>query len=269
MTTTAFSGAQRGRATSLYRSLLRTTRELFGEDVRAVQAAHAETRRRFLEAKLEQDPAKIDEGLEMGEQVDYMLKHNVVQGVPKDDADNTYKLRFTEHTELGSNDTIKQARPAPTLAEIERTKGRAPSSCADAGVRSFSTSARAAAKNPEAGSDALPLPRPVARFPSIVILADGSSVRMTTTSPRYMSKMTRDYTNHPLWNPMMGSRTDAGADDDSGRLGRFRRRFAEEGPAQAANVAFDEADFGWMSGGREARPGAPIQTKKGKGKGKK
>jgi len=262
MTTTAFSGAQRGRATSLYRSLLRTSRQLFGEDARAVQAAHAETRRRFLEARLEQDPAKIDEGLEMGEQVHYLLKHNVVQGVPKEDEDNTYKLRFTEHTELGSNDTIKQPRPAPTLAEIERTKGRTP--CGGTSVRSFSTSVRATAAAPE-GSDA-PLPRPVARFPGIVILADGSSVRMTTTSPRYMSKMTRDYTNHPLWNPTMSRRTDAGADDDSGRLGRFRRRFAEE---QAAQVTFDEGDFGWMSGGREARPGAPLQTKKGKGKGKK
>lgn len=264
MTTTAFSGAQRGRATSLYRSLLRTSRQLFGEDMRAVQAAHAETRRRFLEARLEQDPAKIDEGLEMGEQVHYLLKHNVVQGVPKDGADNTYKLRFTEHTELGSNDTIKQPRPAPTLAEIERTKGAARAPCGGASVRSFSTSVRVGARSPE-GPEA-PLPRPVARFPNIVILADGSSVRMTTTSPRYMTKMTRDYTNHPLWNPMMGRRTDAGADDDAGRLGRFRRRFAEDGPEQAAQVAFDEGDFDWMSGGREARPGAPIQTKKGKGK---
>lgn len=268
MTTTAFSSAQRGRATSLYRSLLRTTRELFGEDVRAVKAAHAETRRRFLEAKLEQDPAKIDEGLEMGEQVHHLLKHNVVQGVPRDDEVNTYKLRFTEHTELGSNDTIKQARPAPTLAEIERTKGRAPTSCAgQARVRAFSTSARTLSKVTEDGAP--PLPRPVARFPGIVILADGSSVRMTTTSPRYMTKMTRDYTNHPLWNPMMARRTDAGADDDSGRLGRFRRRFAEEGPVQDTQVTFDVTDFDWMSGGREARPGASMPTKKAKGKGKK
>ena len=123
--TTAFTSAQRQRAVALYRTLMRTTRDLFRGDQRALLAARQETRRRFLSAKEERDPAKIDEGLDMGEQVNYILKHNVVQGVADKEAENaTYKLRFTEHTELGSNDTIKQVRPAPTLSEIEKTKGR-------------------------------------------------------------------------------------------------------------------------------------------------
>jgi hypothetical protein len=267
--TTAFTSAQRQRAVALYRTLMRTTRDLFRGDQRALLAARQETRRRFLNAKEERDPAKIDEGLDMGEQVNYILKHNVVQGVADKEAKNaTYKLRFTEHTELGSNDTIKQVRPAPTLSEIEKTKGRN----APAQMRTFSTGRRVCASSQQDGPDATaPLPRPVPRFPGLVILADGSSVRVTTTSPRHITRMTRDFTNHPLWNPLSGGRNEAEADDDMGRLGRFRRRFADDGAGHAQNsVSFDESDLSWMSGGREARPGAAVQAKKGKGgKGKK
>ena len=95
-----------------------------------------------------------------------------------------------------------------------------------------------------------------------------------------MSRLTRDPTNHPLWNPRASGRSDADAEDDTGRLGRFRRRFAEDAGAQEAErdaaaeaakqrVLFDESDLDWMSGGREARAGTPLQTKKAKGKGKK
>ena len=265
MTTTApaFTSAQRQRAAALYRSLIRTTRELFQGDQRALLAAHQETRNRFLAAKNERDAAKIDENLDMGEQVNYLLKHNLVQGVSEPESGSTYKLRFTEHTELGSNDTIKHTRPAPTLSEIERTKGKRGTS-----VRAFSTGRRVLAA---AGDDSGSIPRPVPRFPGIVILSDGSAVRMTTTSPRHITRTTRDFTNHPLWNPMSGGRGEGDVDDDMGRLGWFRRRFADAGAgeAQKPSVTFDESDLSWMSGGREARPGAAIQTRKGKGKGKK
>ena len=145
---------------------MRTTRDLFRGDQRALLAARQETRQRFLSAKEERDPAKIDEGLDMGEQVNYILKHNVVQGVADKEAKNaTYKLRFTEHTELGSNDTIKQVRPAPTLSEIEKTKGRN----VPAQMRTFSTGRRVCASSQQDGPDATaPLPRPVPRFLSLI-----------------------------------------------------------------------------------------------------
>lgn len=270
MSSSAFTPAQRQRAAALYRSLLRTTRNLFGADLRAVEAARQETRRRFNEAKRETDPARIDEGLDMGDQVVSLLRHNVVQGVSENDS-NTYRLRFTEHTELGNNESVKQARPPPSLAEIERTCGRPRCSAGlhtlarpvGMSLRHFSSGQRTQAQDDVRA----PLPRPVPKFPGIVILADGSSMQLTTTSPRYLSRNTRDYTNHPLWNPTMGHRTDASSEDDTGRLGRFRRRFAEEQAHSA--VAFDESDLGWMSGGREARAGSPLQTKKPKGKGRK
>ena len=76
-----------------------------------------------------------------------------------------------------------------------------------------------------------------------------------------------------------------GSEEDAGRLGRFRRRFAEDFSASAAasesqdasaagdagRVRFGEEDLEWMSaGGRQARAGTPISKgKAGKGKGKK
>ncbi len=130
-------------------------------------------------------------------------------------------------------------------------------------------------------------------FPSTTILSDGSSIQMYTTSPRHVTKLTRDVTNHPLWNPAMERRGGVGdgSEEEAGRLGRFRRRFAEEAAAGSGGAAgagaagdkaqqagadtgavrFGEEDYEWMSvGGRQARAGTPIsKAKAAKGKGKK
>lgn len=94
-------------------------------------------------------------------------------------------------------------------------------------------------------------------------------------------RLTRDPTNHPLWNPGLERRAGGEDEDESGRLGRFRRRFGGAEDAVAAESsgdkgpkgrnAFGEQDLDWMSvGGREARAGKPLANKKGaKGKGKK
>lgn len=146
-----------------------------------------------------------------------------------------------------------------------------------AGTRGYHTSARVL-KEAERH-----FPRPVPHFPQTTILADGSSITLTTTSPRSSLRLTRDPTNHPLWNPGTERRGAGGEEEDeSGRLGRFRRRFggameAEESAdgssskmAEKSNT-FGEKDFDWMSvGGREARAGKALAPKKGaKGKGKK
>lgn len=260
-TMSSISPAQRQRATALYRELLRTTRTVFAHDTAAVAAAHAETRRRFLAGRGAGGDA-LEASLTEGEQVASLLRHNVVQGVYQQQS-NTYSawmltdLRFTPDTELGSNETIMQPKPAPTLDDIARTKGKARGSrtysTIAGGARAFSTSAAGAS-----------LPRPVPRFPAVVILADGSSIQMTTTSPRHLSRLTRDPSNHALWNPALSGRSEGESEDDTGRLGRFRRRFADD---QA--VSFDSSDLSWMSGGREAAPGTPLQSGKAKGKGRK
>ncbi len=74
------------------------------------------------------------------------------------------------------------------------------------------------------------LPNPIVpQFPQRVIRSDGSSFTHWTTSPRPLIRLTRDVTNHPLWNvsTLMGE----GAAEESevtGRLGRFNRKFVVE-----------------------------------------
>jgi len=86
------------------------------------------------------------------------------------------------------------------------------------------------------------LPNPVVpQFPQRVIRADGSSFTHWTTSPRSLIRLTRDVTNHPLWN--VSALTGEGAAEENevtGRLGRFNRKFVD--------------DVDWMS---EAEGGSP------------
>lgn len=234
------------------------------------------------------------------------------------------ELRMTKDTELGNNDSIKEAR-AKQIADLKAGKKperkscremaaqfqaastpasqraassstfnaarafstysvRPPSSILNHATRlrlqssSFTSSASAHSRDPSAVAQP-PLPRPVPKFTSTTILADGSSIQLATTSPRRLTRLTRDPTNHPLWNPGQERQFGGDAGDDSGRLGRFRRRFqeAEAGDQTEAQVVssgdvrFGQEDLDWMSvGGREARAGSPIAAKKAaKGKGRK
>jgi ribosomal protein L31 len=74
------------------------------------------------------------------------------------------------------------------------------------------------------------LPNPIVpQFPQRVIRSDGSSFTHWTTSPRPLIRLTRDVTNHPMWN--VSSLMGEGAAEESevtGRLGRFNRKFVVE-----------------------------------------
>ncbi|KAL1675399.1 hypothetical protein EV122DRAFT_268316 [Schizophyllum commune] len=77
------------------------------------------------------------------------------------------------------------------------------------------------------------LPAPVVpKFPQRVIRADGSSFTHFTTSPRSFIRLARDVTNNPVWNTSMWLGESGGIDDENavtGRLGRFSRRFRDDG----------------------------------------
>lgn len=78
------------------------------------------------------------------------------------------------------------------------------------------------------------LPAPVVpHFLQHVTRADGSTFLQWTTSPRSRIVLTRDTTNHPLWNAterVCGSSALAQNDEEegTGRMGRWRRKFGEE-----------------------------------------
>jgi len=68
------------------------------------------------------------------------------------------------------------------------------------------------------------LPSP-ATFTQMVVLSDGSAYEQQTTSPRATLRLTRDYRNHPLWNPNM-SKSMQGA-EEAGRMARFKERYGK------------------------------------------
>ncbi|KAI8355631.1 hypothetical protein EDC96DRAFT_516066 [Choanephora cucurbitarum] len=95
-------------AIQAYRHLLKTQREVFGADHKAILAAKKETYARFMQSKDETNTTVLEEKLELAGQVASLLRRNVIQAVPK--GDDTYKLRITKDTELGDNDSIKNTK---------------------------------------------------------------------------------------------------------------------------------------------------------------
>ncbi|KAI8388836.1 uncharacterized protein BYT42DRAFT_561402 [Radiomyces spectabilis] len=93
-----------------YRNLLKTQKEVFGADAKAIIAARKETHARFMQFKDETNTDILEEKLTLADQVATLLRRNVVQAVPKEGEDSLYHLRITKDTELGDNDSIKKAK---------------------------------------------------------------------------------------------------------------------------------------------------------------
>ncbi|KAJ8329060.1 hypothetical protein BDV3_006285 [Batrachochytrium dendrobatidis] len=92
-----------------YRALLRAERKTFsGDNKRIIDAAKA-TRLEYFKNKDEQDPAKIDQLIQIAQQARTIISRNIVQGVQAKSNSDLYSLRITDETEINSNDTIKQA----------------------------------------------------------------------------------------------------------------------------------------------------------------
>ncbi|KAK0552911.1 hypothetical protein OC846_001490 [Tilletia horrida] len=247
----ALSASQRSHLLHLYRRILRTSQVTFANDQATYQAWRSFAAAQFRAA--DPDPAKYEEHVKHAQEVEDTLRRNVVQGQWRDDT-GAYSLRIRPDTELGSNETIKQNRNKQ-IADLKISK-RPTFSCSSASAsasssasasRSFSSSAHSSSASSSSSSSNRPIPRPIPIFPSLTILADGSSILLQTTSPRHTAKLTRDPTNHPLWNPAMADRRLGGAGGSgdgedgnegvSGRLGRFRKRFDTGVMASAAAAA--------------------------------
>ncbi|CAO3696439.1 unnamed protein product [Rhizopus stolonifer] len=91
-----------------YRNLLKTQRQVFASDHKAVEAARKQTYSRFIQHKDETNTDILEEKLQLASQVEVLLKRNVIQGVSE--GDNTYKLPITKDIELGDNDSIKKSK---------------------------------------------------------------------------------------------------------------------------------------------------------------
>ncbi|KAG2199027.1 hypothetical protein INT46_010267 [Mucor plumbeus] len=91
-----------------YRHLLKTQKQVFSTDLKAIAAARKETYSRFMQSKDETNTDILEEKLQLAGQVETLLKKNVIQGIPQ--GNNTYKLRITKDIELGDNDSIKNSK---------------------------------------------------------------------------------------------------------------------------------------------------------------
>lgn len=315
----ALTPAQRQQAIGLYKRVIRTSRQTFAGDLATATAWRQMVRKEFIEGKTESDSENIEKSFAKWEDVIKVLQQNVVQG-ELNDKKSAFQLKFRPETELGSNESIKASRQKQ-MEDLRANKGKlacgggggnarsfsslaaaasttfSSSSSIASSSRAFSSSAILSAKDTEkskhsstVSSDRVPwakdtIPRPVPHFGTLTVLSDGSTIQLHTTSPRGVTRLTRDPTNHPLWNPK-ADRRGAGDEDESGRLARFRRKFGgtEEQKSESVDVkakssasptrgGFSEEDFEWMGvGGREAKGKAQQPVKKGaagKGKGKK
>ncbi|CAG8561643.1 11778_t:CDS:2, partial [Acaulospora colombiana] len=62
-------------------------------------------------------------------------------------------------------------------------------------------------------------------FTQQIVLSNGATYTIRTTSPKSLIKLIRDTRNHPLWNP---TTADGALDDESGQLSKFTKRFGDE-----------------------------------------
>ncbi|PKC70323.1 hypothetical protein RhiirA1_414520 [Rhizophagus irregularis] len=62
-------------------------------------------------------------------------------------------------------------------------------------------------------------------FTQQIVLTNGATYTLRTTSPKPRIKFIKDTRNHPLWNP---SQLSQALDDDSGQLSKFIKKFGDE-----------------------------------------
>ncbi|KAI9316673.1 hypothetical protein BX666DRAFT_1945665 [Dichotomocladium elegans] len=104
------------------------------------------------------------------------------------------------------------------------------------------------------------------QFIQTVVLSNGATFTVRTTSPKAQIILSKDTRNHPLWNPAM---LKEGLRDESEQLSKFQKRFgAESDLADLSWIESDEVMSTTMkkavaSGGYK-KPGA--EKKKGRGK---
>ncbi|KAF9977145.1 hypothetical protein BGZ73_006912 [Actinomortierella ambigua] len=124
--------ATRQRALNAYKELLKAQRVAFRGDVVTLSAAREKTYQEFNMRRNETNEKIIDEQLNLATQVASLLRHNLVQGVQKQDKKDLYELKIREETELGDNETLRQASKLRRLKNQGGHAGCGTPSCCSA-----------------------------------------------------------------------------------------------------------------------------------------
>ncbi|KAI5124497.1 hypothetical protein M0805_003024 [Coniferiporia weirii] len=132
-------------ARATYRALFRAASCTFKGDDRVLNAFREKVRTEFREGRSQSNPDAFTARIQLGREVANVLRSNVVQGVKirketglssaesqagsmVQDEHGVWRLRITEHTELGSNESIKTS-PSPSQL---RKSGRRQQCCSSA-----------------------------------------------------------------------------------------------------------------------------------------
>ncbi|KAF7304652.1 hypothetical protein MKEN_01179100 [Mycena kentingensis (nom. inval.)] len=95
-------------ARAAYRQLFRASSTTFAGDEQVLLAFRSKMRHDAMAASQVADPVAYEQHNALGREVAKILRENIVQASRTSQPD-TWKVRITEHTELGSNDSIKTA----------------------------------------------------------------------------------------------------------------------------------------------------------------
>lgn len=110
-------------ARSAYRNLYRASASTFAGDNEILFAFRQKMRADALQYKDQTDPKAYEESVKLGNEVATILRRNFVQAQRvASDEDQKWKIRITEHTELGDNDSIKNPPAMPTRGKGRRVK---------------------------------------------------------------------------------------------------------------------------------------------------
>ncbi|KAI0253873.1 RF-1 domain-containing protein [Lactifluus subvellereus] len=117
----------RAAARSIYRDLWRASATTFSGDPPVLSAFRQKMRKDALEQRSVTDEEAFQSNLKLGREIADFLRKNIVQAERvqvqhREDDMETYKIRITEHTELGDNDTIKNPENMVEMPRRQRKK---------------------------------------------------------------------------------------------------------------------------------------------------
>ncbi|KAH9998999.1 RF-1 domain-containing protein [Russula vinacea] len=120
----SISSPLRAAARSVYRDLWRASATTFAGDPPILLAFRQKIRRDALEQYSVADEEVFKNNLKLGREIADFLRKNIVQAerLQMQPGEETYKIRITEHTELGDNDTIKN--PENMVEMPRRRRGK-------------------------------------------------------------------------------------------------------------------------------------------------
>ncbi|KAK0459553.1 RF-1 domain-containing protein [Desarmillaria tabescens] len=110
----------RALARSAYRQLFRASAVTFSGDEPVLRAFRSKLREDALSGQAETDPVHYQEQTDGALKVAAFLRQNVIQASRVAGEEDTWKLRITKDTELGSNDSIKNPPPMETDRQARR-----------------------------------------------------------------------------------------------------------------------------------------------------